>query len=205
MSCTVRIYKFANQIAEQSSLFMVDFLDAVEHVTAQRIKEEFNNQSFGARKRSAGLIFKQLVEATLQHRGWKLNQPFYKQKVKNLRPSSFSFGKEFGVSRVAASWGFGNAIGITSVVLSTLFTKTLKAADAWHPDCYFIMVGSAEFNRSLGLDTASATSEQFLAALRTLESELPVPTVLISLEEFKGLKVTETSSPLKVTSVELTE
>jgi hypothetical protein len=203
LSSDVSVYKFANR--REGELDISDFLDAIGHVSAIRIQEEFNNQAFGARRRSAGLIFKQLVEATLSHRGWKVNQEFFNRKVPNLRPSSFSFGKEVNGLRVAASWGFGNAIGITSIVLSPIYTRNSSQLIAWHPDYHIIIVGSSEFNKALGIDAASATSQQYLTTLKTLEAELPTPTVLISLEHFVGLKVIETSGPQRVTSVELTQ
>jgi hypothetical protein len=134
-----------------------------------------------------------------------LNQEFFLRRVPNLRPWSFNFGKEINGTRVAASWGFGNAIGITSIVLSPTFTKKSNILKAWHPDFHIIIVGSAEFNKTLGIDGASATSQQYLATLKTLEAELPAPTVLINLENFAGLKVTESSAPQKTTAVELTE
>ncbi len=205
MTCKIAVHNFSNSTDSPVEVDLQDFLDALSHVTAKRIQEEFNNQAFGARRRSAGLIFKQLVEATLCHRGWKPNQPFFERKVPNLRPSTFSFGKEVNGLKVAVSWGFGNAIGITSVVMSPLFTKNDISSSAWHPNCHVIIVGSTDFNKTLGIDSASASSEQYLAVLSTLQGALPVPTALISVESFQGLKVTETSSPQKITAVELTE
>jgi hypothetical protein len=134
-----------------------------------------------------------------------MNQDFFPRKVPNLRPSSFNFGKEINGLRLAASWGFGNAVGITSIALSPMFTKNAENSNSWHPDNHIIIVGSSEFNKKLGIDGASATSQQFLATLKTLESELTTPTLLISLEDFVGLRVIETSGPQKLTTVELTQ
>ena len=166
------------------------------------MQEVFNNKAFGSRNRSAGLIFKELTEATLIHSGWRKNTPFFKEPISHLRPSLYNFTKELEGTKVAISWGFGNAIGIASVALSPLFT--LGKSDSWHPDLHVIVVGSAQFNKTLGIDNASATSQQYSTVLTTLGKQVPVDTLLVSLDDFTGMRLIERQSPHKGTVVELT-
>lgn len=172
-----------------------DVIDALKHVNAESLKAEFDSKAFGLKNRGAGETYKKLASATLHHRGWIKDKPYFEVPIDGLRAAYFDFAKQIDDTRVGVHWGFGHASGITGVALSPLLTAHATPERPWHPDFHVIIVGDSQFNVDLHINGASATSEQYSAVLKLLGHSLPCTTVLISLTSSGTFRVVARKGP----------
>jgi hypothetical protein len=155
---------------------------AIEFVSQNALgKLLFNRQIKGG----AGPAFKELVESTLQSRGWKKKREIVAlPQRKSVKGLYYDRWKEEEGRVAAMTWGFHHQQAIMRNLLKPIYHEALdRPQDA--PQVHIIVAPSQAVRKSLKMNSAQADSESFIAHLEILEKYLLVPTVLISLESIE--------------------
>lgn len=181
MGTKIEVNFFGKSIQDHLNL-LTEAQGAIEFVSQKSLdKLVFNKQIKGG----AGPAFKELVESTLQSRGWtKKREIVVLPQRKSVKGLFYDRWKEVDGYAAALTWGFHHQQAIVRNLLKPIYHEALdRAQDV--PQVHIVVAPSQAVRKALKMNSAQADSESFKAHLEILESYLSVTTVLVSLESIE--------------------
>jgi len=167
-----------------------DIHRALNHVTAESLKAEYDRIGGGPRGKGAGESFRALVESTLRWRSWLEDQPYFETEESEFRSLKFEWASPREESKFdAAQWCHGHSSGILEKVSKPLIIRSFPELRANEPSHVFLLVGTRSHNNQLGINNAAATDEKVRFFLKAMERYLLVPTKLITYGEIQGFEL----------------
>ena len=169
---------------------LLDIHQAIKHVTATALKDEYDRIGCGPRGKGAGEPFRSLVEATLRWRSWSESQPYFDTQDSQFKALNFEWASpKIDEKFDAVQWCHGHSSGILEKVAKPLILGSFPELEAKPPSHVFLLVGTKSHNQQLEINNAAATDQKVRFFLKAMEPYLLVPTKLVTYGRVDGFEL----------------